>query len=143
MTGHHSRFIVLCKADLDFPKIVNYHCITHQQAICAKVMGFDHVMTLVIKIINSICAKAKLERIFKLLLQELSAEHSDLLLHTEVKWLTQGKILIRFFSLLNEIKAFMESREEYTTLLSNAGWLLDLPFLTDMPENLNQLNIKL
>ena len=143
MTGRHSGFIALCKADPDFPKIVNYHCIIHQQAICAKVMRFDHVMTPVIKIINSIRAKAKQHRSFKLLLQELSAEHSDLLLHTEVRWLSRGKILHRFCSLLNEIKAFMESREEDTTLLSDAEWLLDLAFLTDMTEKLNQLNTQL
>ena len=46
-------------------------------------------------------------------------------------------------NMLNEIKAFMESREEDTTLLSDAEWLLDLAFLTDMTEKLNQLNTKL
>lgn len=35
----------------------------------------------------------------------------------------RGKIPQISLSLLNEIKAFMESRKEYTTLLSDAGWL--------------------
>ncbi len=54
MTGCHLGFIVQYKADLYFPKFLNYHCIIHQQAICAKVMRFDHFMTLFIKFINSI-----------------------------------------------------------------------------------------
>ncbi|CAB4064545.1 unnamed protein product [Lepeophtheirus salmonis] len=141
MTGRRSGFIALCKPDPDLPKIVSYHCIIHQQAICAKVMRFDNVMTPVIKIINSIRAKAKQHRSFKLLLQKLSAEDSDLFLHTVVRWLSRRKkILHRFCSLLNKIKAFMESREEDTTLLSDAKWLLDLAFPTDMTEKLNQLN---
>ncbi|CAB4062795.1 unnamed protein product [Lepeophtheirus salmonis] len=119
MTGRHSGFIALCKADSDFPKIVKYHCIIHQLAICPKVMRFDHVMTPVIKII---CAKVKQHRSFKILLQDLSAEHSDLFLRTE---------------------AFMESREEDTKLLSDAEWLLDLAFRTDMTVKLNQINIQL
>ncbi|KAK0142715.1 General transcription factor II-I repeat domain-containing protein 2A [Merluccius polli] len=143
ITGRHSGFIAYCRADPDFPKFLNYHCIIHQQAICAKVMGFDHVMTPVIRIINSIRAKAKQHRIFKLFLEECSAEYGDLLLHTEVRWLSRGKILQRFLSLLGEIKAFMETREEDTTLLSDAEWLLDLAFLTDVTEKINHLNIQL
>ena len=105
MTGRHSRFIAQCKADPDFSKTVTYHCIIHQQAICAKVMRFDHVMTLVVKMINSIRAKAKQHRSFKLFLQELSAEYGDVLLHTEIRWLSRGKIRQRFLSFLKEIKA--------------------------------------
>ncbi|CAB4070290.1 unnamed protein product [Lepeophtheirus salmonis] len=62
--------------------------------------------------------------------------------HTEVRWLSGGKILLRFCSLLNEIKAFMESRED-TTLLSDTEWLIDLALPTDITEKLNQLNNQL
>ncbi|XP_056138883.1 general transcription factor II-I repeat domain-containing protein 2-like [Lampris incognitus] len=143
MTGRHSGSIAHCNADPDFPKFLNYHCIIQQQAICAKVMEFGHVMAPVVKIINSIRAKAKQHRSFKLLLEECSAEYGDLLLHTEVRWLSRGKILQRFLSLLGEIKAFMETREEDTTLLSDAEWLLDLAFLTDVTEKMNELNLQL
>ena len=143
MTGRRSGFIAHCKADPDFPTFLNYHCIIHQQAICAKVLGFDYVMAPVVKIINSIRAKAKQHRSFKLFLEECSAEYGDLLLHTEVRWLSRGKILQRFLSLLAEIKAFMETREEDTTLLTDAEWLLDLAFLTDVTEKINHLNLEL
>ena len=88
----------------------------------------------VIKIINSIRAKAKQHRSFKVFLEEMSAEYGDLLLHAEVRWLSRGKILQCFLSLLNEVKLFMEERGE-DTILSDAGWVLDLAFLTDLPEN--------
>ena len=137
------RFIAHCKNDPDFPPFLHYHCIIHQQAICAKVTGFDHVMTPVVKIINSIRAKAKQHRTFKVLLEELSAEYGDLLLHTEIRWLSRGRILKRFLALLGEIKEFMQSREEDTSLLDNTEWLLDLAFLTDVTEKLNNLNCEL
>ncbi|KAK7907121.1 hypothetical protein WMY93_015733 [Mugilogobius chulae] len=89
MTGRHSGFIAHCKSDPDFPKFLNYHCIIHQQAICAKVLDFDHVMGPVVKIINSIRAKAKRHRSFKLFLEECDANHGDLLLHTNVRWLSR------------------------------------------------------
>ncbi|CAM4607670.1 unnamed protein product [Leuciscus chuanchicus] len=143
MIGRHSGFIAHCNNDPDFPAFLNYHCIIHQQAICSKVMRFDHVMTPVVKIINSICAKSKQHRCFKVFLDELSAEYGDLLFHTEVRWLSRGNVLHRFISLLSEIKAFMEARGEDTNLLSDAGWLLDLAFLADVTEKLNQLNLQL
>lgn len=143
MTGRHSGFIAHCKADPDFPKFLNYHCIIHQQVLCTEVMEFDHVMVPVFKIINSIQTKAKQHWSFKLFLEECSPEYGDLLLHTEVRWLSRGKIQQHFLSLLGEIKTFMETRMEDTTLLSDADWLLDLAFLTDVTEKINHLNLKL
>ncbi|XP_053495532.1 zinc finger BED domain-containing protein 5-like [Ictalurus furcatus] len=141
--GRHSGVIAHCKVDPDFPKFLNYHCIIHQQAICTTVMGFDHVVTPVILIINSIRAKSKQHRCLKLFLDEISAECDDLLLHTEVRWLSRSKVLHHFISLLSEIKAFMEARVEDTNLLSDAGWLLELALLADVTEKLNQLNLQL
>ena len=106
-------------------------------------MDFNHVMKPVIKIINSIRAKAKQHRSFKVFLEEMSAEYGDLLLHAEVRRLSRGKILQRFLSLLNEVKLFMEERGEDTSILSDAGWVLDLAFLTDLTGKLNQLNLQL
>ena len=104
-------------------------------------MGFDHVMTPVVKI-NAIQARANQHRSFKLFLEECSAEYGDILLHTAIRWLSRGKILQCLLSLLSEITAFMESRED-TTLLSDAEWLLDLAFLMDVVEKLNHLNLRL
>lgn len=64
---------------------LHYRCNIHQQALCAKVIGFEHVMTPVVKIINSIRSRAKQHRIFKVLLEELSIEYSDLLIHTDIR----------------------------------------------------------
>ena len=47
-------FIALCRNDLDFPDFMKYHCVIHQQALAGKVVDFSHVMTLVVKVVNSI-----------------------------------------------------------------------------------------
>ena len=109
MTGRLAEFITQCRNDPDFPTFLHYHYIIHQQAIRVKVIDFDHVMTPVLKIINSIRSKPKQYRMFNLLLNELSAEYSDLLLHTETRWFSRGRILKHFLSLLSEVKKFMLS----------------------------------
>ncbi|KAK3569596.1 hypothetical protein QTP86_002532 [Hemibagrus guttatus] len=143
MIGRQTGFIAHCKADPDFPKFLHYHCIIHQQTLCAKVIGFGHVMTPVVKIINNIRSKAKQHRIFKVLLEEMSAEYGDLLLHTEIRWLSRGRVLHRFLSLLGEIKEFMQSKGEDVSLLEDTEWTLDLAFLTDITGKLNHLNCEL
>ncbi|TWW53532.1 Zinc finger BED domain-containing protein 5 [Takifugu flavidus] len=106
-------------------------------------MGFEHVMTPVVKIRNSIRSRAKQLRTFKVLLEELPAEYGDLLLHTEIRWLSRGRILLPFLSLLSEIKEFMQSRGEDAALLEDTGWTLDLAFLTDITGKQNSLNWEL
>ncbi|TWW61199.1 Zinc finger BED domain-containing protein 5 [Takifugu flavidus] len=106
-------------------------------------MGFEHVMTPVVKIRNSIRSRAKQLRTFKVLLEELPAEYGDLLLHTEIRWLSRGRILLPFLSLLSEIKEFMQSRGEDAALLEDTDWTLDLAFLTDITGKRNSLNWEL
>ncbi|TWW53163.1 Acetylcholine receptor subunit delta [Takifugu flavidus] len=106
-------------------------------------MGFEHVMTPEVKIRNSIRSRAKQLRTFKVLLEELPTEYGDLLLHTEIRWLSRGRILLPFLSLLSEIKEFMQSRGEDAALLEDTGWTLDLAFLTDITGKRNSLNWEL
>ena len=143
MRGVRAGFIALCRNDHDFPDFVNYHCVIHQQALAGKVVDLSHVMTLVVKLINSIRAKALQRRLFKALLDELDAAYGDLLLHADVRWLCRGKVLQRFVDLLPEIKTFLETRNEEHAELSDDQWLLDLGFLTDLTAKLNALNNEL
>ncbi len=39
-------------------KVVKYHCILHQEQLCAKSVGLVDVMRDVVKIVNNICSKA-------------------------------------------------------------------------------------
>jgi hypothetical protein len=48
-TGRNNGFLALCGKDESFPNVLSYHCIIHQEALCAKVLKFDHVMNVVTK----------------------------------------------------------------------------------------------
>lgn len=51
--------------------------------------------------------------------------------------------MLSFLSLLGEMKEFMESRGEDTSLLEDTDWTHDLAFLTDFTGKLNSLNSEL
>lgn len=121
-----------------FPNSVSNHCILHQEVLCAKVLPFGHIMSAVKLIVNCICASLLQHQCFKCLLEDAEDKPTDLILHMEMRWLSRGWILSRFWALIEEIKEFSNSNSKNPTLaktidkLNDPSWLLDLAFLTDV-----------
>lgn len=137
MVGKNKGFIALCKKDESFSNFMSYHCIIHQEALCSKILPFEHVMKIVTKIINSIRAAPLQHRLFKALLENTEDKEHDLILHTEVRWLSKGKVLTRFVNLIEEIKTFINDKKENYDELADSRWLIDLGFRADIIEKLN------
>lgn len=86
---------------------INIHCIIHQQALCGKIIGLEHVMSVVTKAVNFIRSHGLTHRQFQSFLLEIEAEYNDVVYHNHVRWLSRGKVLKRFFDLRKEIEMFM------------------------------------
>ena len=147
MTGVRKGFVAILKEKINH-EILAYHCIIHQEALCALcAQTFPEeickVMELVITIINSILAKALNHRQFKEFLVEMESEYADLLLHNKVRWLSRGNVLKRFASLLPEIKVFLLEKGVHYPELTNDQWIQNFYFMVDVTSHLNQLNRKL
>jgi hypothetical protein len=100
-------------------------------------------MKLVVKIINQVRAHALQRRLFKALTDELNYQYGDLLLHTEIRWLSEGRVLRRFNEQLPTIVEFFKESDETYSEHTNFGWLRDFAFLVDVTEKLNELNVQL
>lgn len=66
------------------------------------------VMDDAIKIVCSVWARSRQRRLFRAHLEETGAEHTNLLLLTDVRWLSKGTFLDRFTEFLPEIKDFLK-----------------------------------
>ncbi|KAL3859345.1 hypothetical protein ACJMK2_009570 [Sinanodonta woodiana] len=119
------------------------HCLIHQQALCSKSLKWDSVMNIVVSCVNFIRAHALNHRQFQEFLSELNASYEDVLYHTEVHWLSRGRVLKRFYDLLPQITAFMLSKNKEVPELNDAEWNWYLAFLTDVTEILNSFNVQL
>jgi len=123
--------------------LIIIHCLIHQQNLCAKVLSMNHVMQVVIKTVNYIRSHALQHRRFKDYLKELDSEYGDVVYFSQVRWLSRGRCLRQFYELRNEIDLFMNNLKRPIPELRCDKWLLDLCFLVDIIEKLNQLNISL
>ncbi|XP_073537652.1 general transcription factor II-I repeat domain-containing protein 2A-like [Phyllobates terribilis] len=143
MVGKNKRFVALLREHEKRP-ILSFHCILHQEALCAQmcVEQVGEVMSLVIQVVNFIVARA-LDRQFKTLLDAVGNNYPGLLLHNNVHWLSRGKVLSRFAACLSEIRTFLEMKNVEHPELANTEWLLKFYYLVDMTEHLNQLNVKM
>ncbi|KAK0139586.1 General transcription factor II-I repeat domain-containing protein 2B [Merluccius polli] len=117
MRGAHKGFVNLLQKSLD-RELMTFHCILHQEALCAQTFPPDcvEVMNLVIKIVNKIIVNGLSHRQFCSLLEEVGNAYSDLLLH-------------------NKVRKGLSYPE-----LEDLDWLSKFYFMVDMTSHLNTLN---
>ena len=77
---------------------MQFHCITHEQALCGKVLIWGHVMSVVVSNANFIKNHALNHCQFQTFLAHLDCKYGDVMYHNEVHWLSRGKVLRRFFN---------------------------------------------
>ncbi|XP_031811545.1 general transcription factor II-I repeat domain-containing protein 2-like [Sarcophilus harrisii] len=98
-------------------------------------------MKIVVSCVNFIRANALNHRQFQGFLSELNVEYGDV--HTEIHWLSRGRVLKRFYDLLPQITTFLLSKNKEIPELNDAEWKWHLAFLTDVTELLNNFNMQL
>lgn len=88
-----------------------------------------------VNIVNTIKTKALNTRLLKALCEEMGSEHTKLLFHTEVRWLSRGKVLTRLFELRDEVMLFLHHTDDcMTDCMTSSGslnwhtWPMSLAF---------------
>jgi hypothetical protein len=141
MTGRNSGLVARIKEVAPMAKWI--HCSIHREALATKKISLrlKNVLDSAVKIVNFIKARPLNSRIFSELCKEMGSNHEQLLLHTEVRWLSRGKVLTRLFELREEVQIFFNEHPfEYSVCLSDQVWISNLAYLGDIFSRLNDLN---
>uniref|UniRef100_A0A3B3IFR8 Uncharacterized protein n=1 Tax=Oryzias latipes TaxID=8090 RepID=A0A3B3IFR8_ORYLA len=147
MCGHRSGLVARMRERMREENVTGeltaYHCIIHQESLCGKALKMEHVMSTITRAVNLIRARGLNHRQFKAFLGELDTEYGELPYHTEVRWLSQGKVLQRCFELREGICLFIVNKGKDTTELRDETFLCEMAFLCDITSHLNVMNLQL
>jgi hypothetical protein len=138
MVGKYRGFTAFLKKEV--PHVFNIHCIIHRQHLAAKKLSpeLNETLTIVIRAVNFIKSHALNDRLFRQLCQDNNEDSVRLLLHTDVRWLSKGRCLNRFYDLFDSVNQFLQSsnKELYQQL---CGKQHDIAYLADIFDKCNAL----
>ena len=109
----------LTKVRTKNPDVIATHYCLHPEALVAKTVPDDRkkVLDTSVKMVNFPKSRTLNSRLFQLLCKEISVEHESLLLHTDVRWLSRGKVLHRIYELKEEVVKFIQKINRKSTLV--------------------------
>lgn len=112
--------------------------------LCKSVLQLDHVAKMVVKLVNFIWAQGLNHCQFIQLLEEREAEHTNMLYHSNVRWLSLGKVFRRVWEFRGETVKFLETVGKAIEFAQqDPYWLYDFSFGLEVLSHLNDLNVKL
>jgi hypothetical protein len=77
------------------------------------------------------------------LCENMQKDNVTILQHTEVRWLSRGRVLTRVFELREELLLFFKDNNKassFSDFLEDTKWLLKLAYLADVYQHVNNLN---
>jgi hypothetical protein len=104
----HERAIEL---QIHSENLTNFHCIIHQRNLCAKSIKFTNVMEVVVVSINFIKSRALNHRQCKEYLADLFSDYEDVSYYCEMRWLSKGQMLKRFYDLRQDCRFYGRKRK--------------------------------
>ena len=107
MVGRYRGFATFLKEKV--PGIRTIHCVLHRNNLVAKYLSpeLHKALQFCIKCINQIKAQPLKSRLFSKLCEENDEVFNQLLMHTEVRWLSRGACLQRLVELFDSTTEFL------------------------------------
>lgn len=122
------------------------NCSIHREAFAVQKKMPEElkaVLDSAVKTVNFIKSRTAHSRLFHVLCDEMGSEHLQLLLCTEVRWLSREKVLSRLFKLHREIQMFLQDKNFPSSDVSEdtVCQLSQLAYMSDIFSRLNELTL--
>jgi hypothetical protein len=96
-----------------------------------------------VKMVNFIKSRPLQSRLFEKLCEEMGSIHKSLPPHTEVRWLSRGKVLTRLVELREVAAIFLDENSDLAKSLRDEEFIPKLTYLAHIFSKLNELNLYL
>ena len=110
---------------------------------------YCEVMENIMKLVNFFRSTSTLQhRLLRIFFSVNDASYKDLLVRNNVRWLSRGRMLKRFWSIRKELMTFLENNNNvkakvFLAFVRDEKKMEIVGFLTDMMSHFNNLNVKL
>ncbi|XP_014776040.1 protein FAM200A [Octopus bimaculoides] len=141
MMGNRLGFVTHIRAGN--PDSIIIHCFLHQEKLVSHRLKPDlhAILNDAIQIVNFVEARALNSRIFHKICEEMGSYHQDSLFPSDVRWLSQEKILGSVIELKTEIEIFLyEKKYALSGCFQDVAWLMKFSYLGDIFMHLSELN---
>lgn len=145
LTGRNSGLVTKIK-DMAGNNLLSTHCYIHRQNLASKKLApeLNEVLSQSVKIVNYIKNSALNTRLLRALCDEMGSDHQNLIFHSEVRWLSRGKVLKRLYELRKEVALFLiDKKSDLSHYFQDKKWVARLAYLSDIFSYINELNLKL
>lgn len=126
------------------PNIVSTHCFLHRESLISKSLpgNLKSVLEQVVSVVNYIKSRPLKTRMFKKICKTMESKYECLLLHSEVRWLSRGKVLTRVYELKQEMLIFFrqDGNGVFVKYFESDAWCTKLAYLADIFSYLNAVN---
>ena len=126
------------------PDIIVVYCVLHCYDFASTTLPevFKEVLSTAVKAVNFICGRALQHPLLKAFCEEVGKNYSALLLHTEVRWLSKGRLFNRVMELSQEMAIFLQEGGHPKAInFKDEKFLLILFYLANIFGHLNALNV--
>jgi hypothetical protein len=140
MTGRFKGFVSRLKQNIS--RVGSTHCFIYREALMAKNIPteLESVFDSDVKTVNFVRSRAIKTRLLRQMCHEAGSRHDTLVLHTDIRWLSKGKFLERFFELKNELlNMFSIETPDFAAQLNDEEWCAKVAYLADIFSHLNYL----
>ena len=127
------------------PDCIFIYCILHGEALASKTLSPElmKVLKQVITLVNAIKSSAFNTCLFRRFCKKMDLNPSNLLYHTETRWLSKRNVLKRVFELRIQLINFFTERKKEAIIKFLKDDAVLLAYLADIFGKLNELNISL
>ena len=108
-------------AQKKYPNLVHTQCFIHREVLVSKVSqeNLKQVLHEVVEIVNYIKSRPIKSRLFEELCKSMVSQHIRLLMHTDFRWVSKGKVQTRVHESQKELIVFFDKEKHEGFWISN------------------------